>query len=44
MPKKDNKTNNFYTIVFSSEANILHPLKDSKLILEQLNSGLTQSF
>lgn len=42
MPKKDKKSNNFFTIVLSFEANISHPLKNSKLILEQLNSGLTQ--
>jgi len=43
MPKKDKKSNNSFTIVLSFEANISHPLKNSKLILEQLNSGVTQS-
>lgn len=39
MPKKDKMSNNSYTIVLSFEANIEYPLKDSKLILEPLNSG-----
>lgn len=43
MPKTDKKSNNACTIVFSLEANISHPAKDAELILEQLNSALTQS-
>lgn len=43
MPKTDKESDNACTIVFSLEANILHPAKDAELILEQLNSALTQS-